>query len=227
MLLKLTKQQLETVVRRPSIAVDLAVPRDIEPACAALLTCYDTDALGAAGPGSPEEKSALEKIAWEELERFHQWLRRQTAAERPLRFPIFLDLTGKKVVLVGGGAIAARRIGVLRQFGCEITVIAPTLSCRADDLTWLARPYCAGDLEGAVLAIAATNDRQVNRRVGEDAKALGIPVSVADCEAECSFYFPAICVGDGLVAGVVSEGKDHHRTARAAKAIRKVLEELP
>ena len=223
----LTRQQLETVVRRPSIAVDLAVPRDIDPACAALLTCYDTDALGAAGPGSPEEKSALEKIAWEELERFHQWLRRQTAAERPLRFPIFLDLTGKKVVLVGGGAIAARRIGVLRQFGCEITVIAPTLSCRADDLTWLARPYCEGDLEGAALAIAATNDRSVNRRVGEDAKALGIPVSVADCEAECSFYFPAICVGDGLVAGVVSEGKDHHRTARAAKAIRKVLEELP
>ena len=82
-------------------------------------------------------------------------------------------------------------------------------------------------MEGAALAIAATNDRSVNRRVGEDAKALGIPVSVADCEAECSFYFPAICVGDGLVAGVVSEGKDHHRTARAAKAIRKVLEELP
>ncbi len=223
----LTKEQLETVSRRPRVAVDLAVPRDIDPACAALLTYYDTDALGAAGPGSPEEKSAMEKIAWEELERFHQWQRRQAAAERPLRFPIFLDLSGKKVVLVGGGAIAARRIGVLRQFGCEITVIAPTLSCRADDLTWLARPYCEGDLEGATLAIAATNDRAVNRRVGEDARALGIPVSVADCEAECSFYFPAICVGEGLVAGVVSEGKDHHRTARAAKAIRKVLEELP
>ena len=49
---------------------------------------------------------------------------------------------------------------------------------------------------------------------------------MADCEAECSFYFPAICAGDDLVAGVVSSGKDHHKTARAAREIRKVLEEL-
>ena len=151
-------------------------------------------------------------------------------------------------MLVGGGQIAARRIGVLRQFGCRITVISPTLSCRPDGLTWIQRPYTPGDLAGGgggrpapreprghpprggggpALAIAATDDRSVNRQVGEEARMLGIPVSVADCEAECSFYFPAICVGEGLVAGVVSEGKDHHRTARAAKAIRKVLEELP
>ena len=51
-------------------------------------------------------------------------------------------------------------------------------------------------------------------------------MSVADCEAECSFYFPAVCTGEDLVAGVVSTGKDHHRTARAAREIRKVLEEL-
>ena len=75
-------------------------------------------------------------------------------------------------------------------------------------------------------AIAATGDREVNLQVGEEARRLGIPVSVADCDAECSFYFPAICTGEGLVAGVVSSGKDHHKTARAAREIRKVLEEL-
>ena len=61
--------------------------------------------------------------------------------------------------------------------------------------------------------------------MGEDARRLGIPVSVADCEAECSFYLPAICTGEDLVAGVVSYGKDHHKTARVAREIRKVLEE--
>ena len=66
----------------------------------------------------------------------------------------------------------------------------------------------------------------MNRQVGEEAHSLGIPVSVADCEAECSFYFPAVCTGEELVAGVVSSGKDHHKTARAAKEIRRVLEEL-
>ena len=127
---------------------------------------------------------------------------------------------------MGGGTIASRRIGTLKQFGCEIVVIAPELKAKAEGLTWLQRTYAPGDLDGAFLAIAATDDRQVNRQVGEDAKALGIPVSVADCEAECSFYFPAICTGEDLVAGVVSTGKDHHKTARAAKAIRRAMEEL-
>ena len=222
----LTMAQLETVAHPPRVAVDLAVPRDIDPACAARMRCFDTDSLGAGGPGSQEELAAMETIAGEELEKFQQWQRRQAAPEQPLRFPLFLDLTGKKVVLVGGGTIAARRIGTLRLFGCEIVVIAPELKAKAEDLTWLQRPYEPGDLEGAFLAIAATGDREVNRQVGEEARRLGIPVSVADCEAECSFYFPAICTGEGLVAGVVSSGKDHHKTARAAREIRKVLEEL-
>ena len=222
----LTMAQLETVAHPPRVAVDLAVPRDIDPACAARMRCFDTDSLGAGGPGSQEELAAMETIAGEELEKFQQWQRRQAAPEQPLRFPLFLDLTGKKVVLVGGGTIAARRIGTLRLFGCETVVIAPELKAKAEGLTWLQRPYEPGDLEGAFLVIAATGDREVNRQVGEEARRLGIPVSVADCEAECSFYFPAICTGEGLVAGVVSSGKDHHKTARAAREIRKVLEEL-
>ena len=60
----------------------------------------------------------------------------------------------------------------------------------------------------------------------EEARALGIPVSVADAQEECTFFFPAVCLGDGLVAGVVSDGVGHRRTAEAAKAIRKTLEEL-
>ncbi len=222
----LTLPQLETVVHPPKVAVDLAVPRDIDPACGERMTCFDADTLGAGGPGSREELAAMEAVAEEELERFLQWQRRQTAPERPPRFPLFLDLSGKTVVLVGGGTIAARRIGTLRLFGCRIVVIAPSLKAKAEGVTWIRRPYEPGDLEGAFLAIAATDDRQVNRQVGEEARRLGIPVSVADCEAECSFYFPAVCTGEDLIAGVVSSGKDHHKTARAAREIRKVLEEL-
>ena len=105
-------------------------------------------------------------------------------------------------------------------------MVAPELSCRAEGLDWIPRPYRPGDLEGAFLAIAATADRQVNHQVWEEARRLGIPVSVADCEAECTFYFPAVCAGEDLIAGVVSSGKDHHKTARAAREIRRVLEEL-
>lgn len=222
----LTAEQLATVAHPPKVAVDLAVPRDIDPACQSMLRCYDTDALGSQGPGSPQELEQMQTIVQEELERFAKWRQRQSLPDRPLRFPLFLDLTGKTVVVVGGGKIASRRISSLRPFGCRLVVVAPELQCKQEGLTWYPRAYRPGDLEGAFLAIAATADRQVNHAVWEEASQRGIPVSVADCEEECSFYFPAICTGDNLVAGVVSSGKDHHRTARAAKEIRHVLEEL-
>ena len=220
----LTKEQLNAAAALPKVLVDLAVPREIDPACSQLVPCYDVDSLGQSGPGSETELAQLQAIAAEGAAQFLQWQQRQTV--RPLRFPLFLDLTGKRVVVVGGGAIASRRIGVLRQFGCEIAVVSPDLQARPDGLVWQQRCYRPGDLEGAFLAVAATHDRTVNQQVGEDARALGIPVSVADCEAECTFYFPAICTGDNLIAGLVSTGKDHHRTSRAAKEIRRVLEEL-
>ena len=222
----LTAQQLRTVQNPPAVAVDLAVPRDIDPACGQILTLFDTDSLGSSGPGSPEELEAMRSIASQELERFAQWQRRQEIAQKAPKFPLFVDLSGKKVVLVGGGTIASRRIATLRLFGCEIEVIAPELKCSPEGIEWKQREYAPGDLAGAYLAVAATGSREVNHQVGLDAGKLGIPVSVADCEGECTFYFPAVCTGENLIAGVVSGGKDHHRTARAAKAIRRALEEL-
>ena len=146
--------------------------------------------------------------------------------QKEIRFPLFIDLNGRKAVVVGGGAIACRRAGVLKTFGAQVTLITPEWKEHIEGVSWLQRPYQSGDLEGAVLAVAATDDRAVNRLVGEDARALGIPVSVADCPEECTFYFPAVCEGKNVAAGVVSRGSDHRATARAAEKIRRVLEEL-
>ena len=228
--------------------VDLVVPRDISPECAEFVTYYDTDSLGSQGPGTPEELEAMHAIAEQELERFCQWQKRQAVAKRPPRFPMFIDLTGKRVVLVGGGTIAARRIASLRLFGCQIEVIAPELKCSAQGLIWHPRAYIPGDLQGILRSLLYEFPVQelqlffpewvealppehpipagLYHAVGQEARQLGIPVSVADCEEECTFYFPAVCTGENVIAGVVSDGKDHHRTARAAKAIRRALEEL-
>ncbi len=222
----LTYEQLRTVARPPKIAIDLALPRDIDPACSALLRCYDADALGADGEDNQEPLEAMRAIVREELEKFLRWQQRQAAPAGVFRFPLFLDLTGKTVVLVGGGTIASRRIGTLRLFGCHIVVVSPELNAKPDGITWMQRPYRPGDLKGAYLAVAATADRQVNHQVWEEAQSRGIPISVADCEEECSFYFPAICIGKDLVAGVVSTGKAHQKAAQAAREIRRVLEEM-
>ena len=142
------------------------------------------------------------------------------------RFPLFIDLKGKKAVIVGGGKIALRRAGVLLAFGADVTIIAPVCEAVPEGATFLQRPYEEGDLAGAFLAVAATNCREVNFQVGQEANAAGILVSVADRKEESNFFFPAICAGSGLVAGVVSQGEEHKKTAAAARKIRTVLEEL-
>ena len=90
----------------------------------------------------------------------------------------------------------------------------------------LCRGYEKSDLSGAFLAVAATDDRAVNHRIAEDCASLGIPVSVADSALESTFFFPAVCEGAELTAGVVSRGTSHAKTAEAARRIRRVLEEM-
>ena len=143
------------------------------------------------------------------------------------RFPLFLDLTGQKVVLVGGGKVALRRVHTLQQCGADVVVIAPTLHPDMPTVTHISRPYRPGDLEGAVLAVAATDCRETNGQVAQEAHTRSIPVSVADDPSACTFFFPAVCLGDGVVAGVVGDGSDHARTARCAGQIREILEETP
>ena len=175
-----------------------------------------------------------ENLTPEELEKCARKIEVHTAAKprwslpekRPFRFPLFVNLAGERVVIVGGGAVACRRAEVLARFGAAVELIAPRCKRQMPDIQWQARPYAPGDLAGAALAVAATDDRAVNRAVGEEARALGIPVSVADAPEECTFFFPAICTGGELVAGVIGRGDDHARTARAAKAIRHTLEGL-
>lgn len=142
------------------------------------------------------------------------------------RFPMFIDLNGKKAVIAGGGKIALRRAEILLSFGAAVTVIAPECEAVPEGVTFLQRPYQKGDLAGAFLAVAATDRREINYQVGEDAKQAGIFVSVADCREESTFFFPAVCTGGGLVAGVVSQGTEHKKTAAAARKIRTVLEEF-
>ena len=140
------------------------------------------------------------------------------------RFPLFVSLADKKCVVFGAGKIAARRVEVLRHFGAAVTVVAP--ESPAGIVVDQVCGYEKSDLSGAFLAVAATNDREVNHRIALGCEEMHIPCSVADCAAESTFFFPAICEGGGLMAGVVSDGTAHGKTAAAAKRIRAVLEEM-
>lgn len=140
------------------------------------------------------------------------------------RFPLFVDLAGRSAVVVGGGTVGLRRAEVLRRFGAAVTVISPSLLRSAEGVCHVARTYRPGDLEGAFLAVAAVDDPAVNEAVGQEAQRLGIFFNRADDPSGCDFFFPAICEGGGMVAGLAGDGGDHRRTARTAREIRMILE---
>lgn len=230
------------LVRVPGLFIDLAVPRDIDPAVGELagVTLLNVDDLSVASVDGQAEQFALaEEIAAEEAERFEVWrtnrrhrTRRIDASAAPADFPLFINLRGARVLVAGGGKVAARRVDALLGFGASVRVASPAL-CPAlekqlgrDGLEWLRTEYQADLLDGVTLALAATDNREVNRRIGLDARARGILVSVADRREECTFYFPAIIRAGVLTAGVVSGNGDHALVKRAAAHLRREMESL-
>lgn len=147
-------------------------------------------------------------------------------------FPMFVRLAGRDVAVVGAGEIAARRINTLLEFGCRIHVIAPEASLSVQNLSesgkinLTAREYRTGDCAGCALAVAATDCREVNHRVYEECTAAGIPVSVADCRAECSFYFPGVVRSGPAVIGVTASGTDHHLASAITRKIKALLSSI-
>jgi len=112
--------------------------------------------------------------------------------------PIFFNLKQKPSLVVGGGKVAARKVSLLLKAQSAVTVVAPKLSrelvewLEEGKLTHMARDFADADIEKPVLVIAATNNKDVNKRVSELAQARGIPVNVVDDPALCSFITPSI-----------------------------------
>jgi len=142
-------------------------------------------------------------------------------------FPINLDIRGKPVIVVGGGAVAARKCLTLIAAGARVTVIAPTLAptlkklAEAGKLSHLSHNYSAGDLAGSFMVFAATNSRQVNRAVAGEAKDRGIMANIADSPDLSAFTSPAVISRDELLITVSTGGE---APALAGK-IREELEE--
>jgi len=120
-------------------------------------------------------------------------------------YPVNLVVAGRRCVVVGGGSVAARKVEGLVAAGAEVVVVAPSVgeAVRTQGVTVIERGYRAGDLDGAWLAIAATDDPDVNRQVHADGEAARVWVNAADDPPACSFTLPAV-VRQGPVMVAVS-----------------------
>jgi precorrin-2 dehydrogenase/sirohydrochlorin ferrochelatase len=120
-------------------------------------------------------------------------------------YPVDLVVDGRRCVVVGGGEVAARKVEGLVAAGADVVVIAPDIGGRIRSLGvhLVERPYRAGDLDGAWLAIAATDDLAVNRAIRADADRVRVWVNAVDDPSACSFTLPAV-VRQGPVMVTVS-----------------------
>jgi precorrin-2 dehydrogenase/sirohydrochlorin ferrochelatase len=126
-------------------------------------------------------------------------------------YPVFLQLEGERCVVVGGGEVAERKVDALLAAGARVTVVAPALTpplaerVARGEVSHVHRPYEDGDLNGARLAIAATDDAALHAELARAAAAAGVWLNVVDQPRWCGFIMPAV-LRRGELAIAVSTG---------------------
>lgn len=150
-------------------------------------------------------------------------------------FPMFIDIGGKHILVVGAGKIALRRVQTLLQFRARIKVIAKEIPKEQKEAFHLLvsegkivleeKAFEESDLtEAFFLVLAATNVKKLNHEICMLCRKRKILANTATDRTDCDFYFPAVAVQEELVVGITGDGSDHRKVAETAARIRKVLE---
>ena len=141
-------------------------------------------------------------------------------------YPVFLNISGRKCVVVGGGQVALRKVKVLLEHGADVKVISPDLCpelvqlAGSGEIRVLAKEYQPGDLEKAFVAIAATDDGEINQRVVTEARKGAVLVNVVDDAGNSDFIVPSYLRRGEVTVAVSTSG----RSPALARKIRSRLE---
>lgn len=127
-------------------------------------------------------------------------------------YPAILLLDGRLAVVIGGGQVAGRKVRTLRDAGATVRLVSDSVTgplrelADSGEIELVERRYEKGDLAGAAVAVAATDDEDVNRGVYAEAIEAGIPVNVVDNTALCTFIAPSIVRQGDLVVAISTGG---------------------
>lgn len=144
-------------------------------------------------------------------------------------FPMFVDLSQKKITIIGAGNIARRRVSTLVMFTQNLLVVAPEID---KDIELMSKQYKfmisvkeyeIKDILESYIVIAATNNLSLNNIIYRDCKDLGILVNVCSDKTKCDFYFPAIVQKDDVTIGITSGGQNHKLVRETANEIRNLF----
>ncbi|MFV0527681.1 MAG: bifunctional precorrin-2 dehydrogenase/sirohydrochlorin ferrochelatase [Lachnospiraceae bacterium] len=138
-------------------------------------------------------------------------------------FPMFFDISQTRILIVGAGTIATRRIEALLEFARSLEVVAVEATSSIYEweeqghLLLKQRKFVWEDLQDKELVLAITDDAALNGRIGQECKKRGILVNVASDKSLCDFHFPGLVLEDEIVIGI-NAGGQNHRKAKAIKA---------
>lgn len=167
-------------------------------------------------------------------------------------FPMFVDLSEKQILCIGGGTIASRRIRTLTKFTDHLIVMAPEICeemrelLRQFPIMWIQKELKAEEViaignviheksaeinacekmdlnfQDIYMVLVATNDHELNHAIVKACKKRGVLVNTCDDKSQCDFYFPAVTEVDGIVIGLNSGGKDPKKVREVRKKIEKM-----
>ena len=144
-------------------------------------------------------------------------------------FPLFLKLTARPTVVIGAGYLAESKIESLLAAQAHVKVVAPRVNARIRELAdggeieLQERAYQIGDIAGAFLAVAATDDAAVNRAVFAEAEAANVLVNAVDDPPFCDFYFPSVVRRGDLLVAISTAGQSPALAQRLRKEINALL----
>lgn len=145
-------------------------------------------------------------------------------------YPIMMDISDKKCVVIGGGKVAIHKVKGLVGTGATVDVISPVfndklikLASKDDNITMHERKYEYGDLKGAYLAFICTDISEVNNECLKEARELGIMVNMAENQDDCDFIVPAKIVKGGLSIGITTSGNSPALTKKIKRDIDSML----
>ncbi|MGN1392797.1 MAG: bifunctional precorrin-2 dehydrogenase/sirohydrochlorin ferrochelatase [Succinivibrionaceae bacterium] len=127
-------------------------------------------------------------------------------------FPLFINLENEKVLVVGAGDVASRKVLSLLEFGADVEVVSPKISSNILDinnknLKIHCREFLEKDIFGKKIVFVATDEKKLNTNIAKICRSKGILVNVADIPSLCDFYFPSVVTRGELVVGITSSGK--------------------
>ena len=142
-------------------------------------------------------------------------------------YPAYLDLTGRRCVVIGAGAVAERKVRQLLASEADVTLVSPDATGELEQMAaegavrWIRRGYAPGDLAGMMLAIAATDDETVNRQVHAEAEREKTLLNVVDVTPLCGFIAPSIVERGPVTVAVSTAGT----TPALARKLRELMED--